>query len=84
MLQSSQCYVHNLNANSLRRQILRRDTSHGTQPAGVERADEEVHHDVPKQLLVELRDQGRARHLLIKKSFKFPHTVIAYHCTMCA
>ena len=42
------------------RQILRRDTSHGTQPAGVERADEEVHHDAPLRLPAELRDQGKA------------------------
>ena len=42
------------------RLILRRDSSHGTQPAGVERADEEVHHDAPLRLLAELRDQGKA------------------------
>ena len=36
------------------------DSSHGTQPAGVERADEDVRHDAPLWLLAELRDQGKA------------------------
>ena len=42
-------------------QILRRDSSHGTQPAGVERPDEEVRHDAPLRLLSEVMDQGKAR-----------------------
>ena len=33
------------------RQILRRDTSHGTQLSGVERPDEEVRHDAPIRLM---------------------------------
>ena len=45
------------------RQILRSDSIHGTQPAGVERTDEEVRHDAPLRLFAELRDQGKARHL---------------------
>ena len=36
------------------------ETSHATQPAGVERADEEVRHDARLRLPVELRDQGKA------------------------
>ena len=32
-----------------------------TQLAGVERTDEELHHDTPLRLLAELRDQGKAR-----------------------
>ena len=43
------------------RQILHRDSSHGTQPAELERPDEEVRHDVPLWLLAELRDQCKAR-----------------------
>ena len=43
------------------RQILRRNCNHGTQPAGVERFDEEVHHDAPPWILVELRDQDKER-----------------------
>ena len=43
------------------RETLRRDSSHGTQPAGMERADGEVRHDAPLRLLVELRDHGKAR-----------------------
>ncbi len=35
------------------RQILRWDSSHGTQPEGVERTDEEVRHDPPLRLLAE-------------------------------
>ena len=34
---------------------------HGTQPAGVDRTDEEVHHDAPLRLLAELSDQAKAR-----------------------
>ena len=41
-------------------QIGRRYSSHGTQPAGVERTDEEVRHDALLRLLAELRDQGKA------------------------
>ena len=40
------------------RLILRRDASHGTQPAGVESPDEEVRHDALLGLLAELRDQA--------------------------
>ena len=36
------------------RPIIRRDPSHGTQPAGVERADEELCHDASVRLLAEL------------------------------
>ena len=46
------------------RQILRRYSSHGTQPAGVERPDGEDHHDSPLRLSADLRDkarQGKAR-----------------------
>ena len=32
-----------------------------SQPAGVERTDEEVHHDAPLRLLAELRDQGKGK-----------------------
>ena len=46
------------------RQILRSDSSHGIQPAGVERTDEEVRHDAPLRLFAELRDQGKARHII--------------------
>ena len=41
------------------RQILHRDSNHGTQPEGVERTDEEVRHDAPLRLFAELRDQGQ-------------------------
>ena len=43
------------------RQIIRRDSSHGTQPAGVERADEEIRHDASPRLLAELWGQCKAR-----------------------
>ncbi len=43
-------------------EVFRRDTSHDTQPAGVERADEEVRHDAPQRLLAGLR--GKARSVL--------------------
>ena len=43
------------------RQIIRRDSSNGTQPAGVERPDEEVCHDAPLRLFAEQRDQGKAK-----------------------
>ena len=43
------------------RQILRGDSSHGTQPAGVERTDEEVRHDAPLRLFAELKAQSHIR-----------------------
>ena len=46
------------------RKILRRYSSHGTQPAGVERPDGEDHHDSPLRLSADIRDkatQGKAR-----------------------
>ena len=33
-------------------------TTNGAQPAGVERPDEEVHHDASLRLLAELRQDG--------------------------
>ena len=36
--------------------------AYGTQPAGLERTDEEIRHDAPQRLLAELRDQCKARH----------------------
>ena len=53
------------------RQILRRDLNHGTQPAGVERTDEEVRHDALLRLLAELRDQGRARQRNARSCLRF-------------
>ena len=46
------------------RQIIRRYSSHGTQPAGVEFADEEV--------LAKLRDQGKARQSKARQCTKLP------------
>ena len=45
----------------------RRDSRHGTLPAGVGIADEEVRHDAPLRLLAEPRNQDKARqaHLLV-------------------
>ena len=40
-------------------QIIRRDSSYGKLPEGVERTDEEIRHDVPTLLLAELRNQGK-------------------------
>ena len=57
-----------------------RDSSHGTQPGGVERADEDVRRDAPLRLLVEVRElckarQGKAK-INIDISIGLPHAML--------
>ena len=47
-------------------QIIRSESSHDTQPAGVERVDGEIHRDAPLRHIAELRDQSKARHVSIE------------------
>ena len=42
------------------RSVLQSCSRHGTQPAGVERTDEEVRHDAPLRLFTYPMDQGKA------------------------
>ena len=56
--------------------------SHGTQPAGLERADEEIRHNAPLELLAELRDQGKARQGNVRQISQTLRVTPTFHYVM--